>query len=102
MSDRALLAAGWWFYDVYFTEDFTRKMFEFVLPTEEHNKRGATMRIVESLEGQLRKYGSDARIKDAWPHSVLDPLAGMANEVGTGNNHIFIRSKSAFIDHFLR
>lgn len=63
LSDRAVLAAGWWFYDVYVTEDFAKKMFETVLPQETHNMKGATAGIVDALQGQLKKYGSGARIK---------------------------------------
>jgi hypothetical protein len=63
LSDRAVLAAGWWFYDVYFTEEFTKKMFETILPPGPSNMRGATIKMVDALQGQLRKYGSEARIK---------------------------------------
>lgn len=64
LSDRAEMAAGWWFYDVYFTEEFTRKMFEIILPqTRSHNMKDAARRIIESLQGQLQKYGSEAKIK---------------------------------------
>ena len=38
-------------------------MFETVLPPEMHNMKGATTGIASVLQGQLRKYGSDARIK---------------------------------------
>ena len=32
-SERAtLLAAGWWFYDVFFKRDFIRKIFQLLLP----------------------------------------------------------------------
>jgi len=62
-SESAQLAAGWWFYDVFVTQDFAKKMFETVLPQEMHNMRGATLGIASVLQGQLRKYGSDARIK---------------------------------------
>lgn len=63
LSDRAVLAAGWWFYEIYFTPEFAKKMFETVLPPELHNMKGATVGIVNSLQGQLRKYGSEAKIK---------------------------------------
>ena len=63
LSDRAELAAGWWFYDVFFTREFTTKMFETVLPPETHNMKDATVRIIDALQGQLRKYGSEAKIK---------------------------------------
>ena len=28
LSDRAELAAGWWFYDIFVTQDFAKKMFQ--------------------------------------------------------------------------
>jgi hypothetical protein len=31
-SERATLAAGWWFYDVFFKRDFVQKIFQLVLP----------------------------------------------------------------------
>ncbi len=63
LGDSAQLAAGWWFYDVLVTQDFAKKMFETVLPSGMHNMKGATFGIASVLQGQLRKYGSDARIK---------------------------------------
>lgn len=63
LSDSAQLAAGWWFYDVYVMQDFAKKMFETVLTPEMHNTKGATLGIASVLQGQLRKYGSEARIK---------------------------------------
>lgn len=63
LSDRAVLAAGWWFYDIYFTPEFAKKMFETIVPPEIHNMKGATIRIIDSLQGQLKKYGSEAKIK---------------------------------------
>lgn len=63
LSDRAQLAAGWWFYDVFVTQDFAKKMFETVLPPGQRNMKGTTVGIANALQGQLRKYGSDARIK---------------------------------------
>lgn len=62
-SERAELAAGWWFYDIFFTQDFARKLFETILPPQVHNMKGATTRIIDALQGQLRKYGSEAKIK---------------------------------------
>ena len=63
LSDRAELAAGWWFYDIFVTQDFAKKMFQTILPPELHNMKGATIRIIDALQGQLRKYGSEAKIK---------------------------------------
>lgn len=63
LSDRAEMAAGWWFYDVYFTEEFAKKMFEVILPPRTHDMKQATRRIIESLQHQLRNHGSEAKIK---------------------------------------
>lgn len=63
LSDRAELAAGWWFYDIFVTQAFAKKMFETVLSPELRNMKGATIGITNALQGQLRKYGSEARIK---------------------------------------
>ncbi|HEU4605028.1 MAG TPA: hypothetical protein VFS46_02195 [Nitrososphaera sp.] len=63
LSDRAEMAAGWWFYDVFFTQEFAKKMFETVLPPETRNMKGAKIRIIDALQGQLKKYGSEAKIK---------------------------------------
>lgn len=63
LSESAVLAAGWWFYDVYFTQEFVKKMFETILPPELHNMKGATIRIIDSLQSQLIKCGSEAKIK---------------------------------------
>lgn len=63
LSDRAEQAAGWWFYDVYFNEEFARKAFEAILPPHTRNMEDATRRIIESLQHQLQKLGSEAKIK---------------------------------------
>jgi hypothetical protein len=63
LGESATLAAGWWFYDVYFTQGFAQKMFEMILPRGHRNMKGATRGIIDTLQGQLRKYGSEARIK---------------------------------------
>ena len=44
LSDRAELAAGWWFYDIFVTQDFAKKMFQTILPPELHNMKGATIK----------------------------------------------------------
>lgn len=63
LSDRAEMAAGWWFYDILVTPDFARKLFETILPADLHNMKGATRKISDALQGQLRKFGSGAKIK---------------------------------------
>ena len=36
-SERAQMAAGWWFYDVHITPEFLQKIFQFFLPQEEYS-----------------------------------------------------------------
>ena len=64
-SERATLAAGWWFYDVFFKRDFIQMVFQLLLPynIQRKNKKAATMKIVDTFQDQIRKNGSDARIK---------------------------------------
>ena len=64
-SVRATLAAGWWFYDVFFKRDFVQKIFEVLLPHNysHKNKKAATLKIVDTFQDQIKKNGSDARIK---------------------------------------
>ena len=64
-SERATLAAGWWFYDVFFKRDFVQKIFQLLLPRNflHKNKKTATMKIVDTFQDQIKKNGSDARIK---------------------------------------
>ncbi|HEY6886031.1 MAG TPA: hypothetical protein VI278_18520 [Nitrososphaeraceae archaeon] len=64
-SDRATLAAGWWFYDVFFKHDFVQKIFQLLLPPNysHKNKKAATLKIVDTFQDQKKKNGSDARIK---------------------------------------
>lgn len=63
LSDKAEMAAGWWFYDIFITSEFAKKLFETILPQDLHNMKGATLKIIDALQGQLRKYGSEAKIK---------------------------------------
>jgi hypothetical protein len=64
-SQRATLAAGWWFYDVFFNRDFIQNIFELLLPHNfsHNNKKAATIKIVDTFQDQIKKNGSDARIK---------------------------------------
>jgi hypothetical protein len=64
-SERATLAAGWWFYDVFFKRNFIQKIFQILLaPNFSHkNKKAATLKIVDTFQDQIKKNGSDARIK---------------------------------------
>jgi hypothetical protein len=47
-SQRTTLAAGWWFYYVFFKRDFIQKIFQLLLPPNfsHKNKNAATMKIV--------------------------------------------------------
>ena len=62
-SQRATLAAGWWFYDVLFKPDFIQKIFQLLLPHNfsHNNKKAVTIKIVDTFQDQVKKNGSDAR-----------------------------------------
>lgn len=64
-SKRATMAAGWWFYDIFFKPDFAQKIFQLALPPDfpPHNKKAAAMKIVSIFQNQVKLNGSDARIK---------------------------------------
>jgi hypothetical protein len=65
-SKRAEMAAGWWFYDVFVTPELLQRIFQIVLPLEEffsQNKKSATIKIVHLFQAQMKKNGSDARVK---------------------------------------
>jgi hypothetical protein len=65
-SERAEMAAGWWFYDVFVTPEFLQRIFQIVLPREEltsKDKKSATIKLVDMFQVQLKKNGSDARVK---------------------------------------
>jgi hypothetical protein len=63
LSERAEMAAGWWFYDVYVSHDFVIKVFQQLLPEGVRDKKSATIKIIDAFQDQLRKYGSEAKIK---------------------------------------
>jgi len=63
LSERAEMAAGWWFYDIFVTRDFLQKVFQQLVPEGVHDRKTATIMIVGFFQGQLRKYGSEAKIK---------------------------------------
>ena len=64
LSDRAEMAAGWWFYDVFVTREFLQKIFQIALPLgSSHNKKTASSRIVDMFQDQLKKNGSEAKVK---------------------------------------
>jgi len=63
LSDRAEMAAGWWFYDVFLTQEFALKIFQTIIPEGVRDKKSATIKIIDAFQDQLRKYGSEAKIK---------------------------------------
>ena len=63
LSERAEMAAGWWFYDIFVTREFLQKLFQQLVPEGVHDRKTATIKIVDFFQGQLRKYGLDAKIK---------------------------------------
>jgi hypothetical protein len=65
-SERAQMAAGWWFYDVYVTQEFLQRIFQIVIPKEElssRDKKSATIKVVNMFQSQMRKNGTEARVK---------------------------------------
>jgi hypothetical protein len=66
-SERAQMAAGWWFYDVYVTQEFLQRMFQIVSPKEElsssRDKKSASIKIIDMFQSQVKKNGSEARVK---------------------------------------
>jgi hypothetical protein len=65
-SERAQMAAGWWFYDVYVTQEFLQRIFEIVIPKEElssRDKKSARIKVVDMFQSQMRKNGTQARVK---------------------------------------
>lgn len=63
LSERAEMAAGWWFYDIFVTQDFAAKIFRQLIPEGVRNKKTAAIKIIDHFQDQLRKYGSEAKIK---------------------------------------
>ena len=63
LSERAEMAAGWWFYDIYFTQDFAQKVFQALIPQNVRDVKNAKLQIIDSLQEQFRKQGSEAKIK---------------------------------------
>jgi hypothetical protein len=44
LSERAEMAAGWWFYDIFVTRDFLQKLFQQLIPEGVHDRKAATVR----------------------------------------------------------
>jgi hypothetical protein len=63
LSERAEMAAGWWFYDIFVTPDLLQKLVQQLVPEGIHDRKSATIKIVDFFQGQLRKYGLEAKIK---------------------------------------
>jgi hypothetical protein len=62
-SERAEMAAGWWFYNVYVTQEFLQGLFQMVLSPQERSRKSAEIKLVDMFQDQLRKNGSNARIR---------------------------------------
>jgi hypothetical protein len=64
-SQKATLAAGWWFYEVFFKPDFVQKIFQLILSPgiSPNDRKAARLKIVDTFQDQIKKDGSDARIK---------------------------------------
>jgi hypothetical protein len=45
-SERAEMAAGWWFYDVFATPAFLQAIFSMLLPPGERNAKSAAIKMV--------------------------------------------------------
>lgn len=63
LSERAEMAAGWWFYDIFVTQDFAHKIFQQLIPPDVRSRKKATTKIIDYFQSQLRRYGSEAKIK---------------------------------------
>ena len=65
-SERAQMSAGWWFYDIYVTQEFLQRIFQIIIPKEELSSRdkiSATIKIVDMFQSQLKKNGSNTLVK---------------------------------------
>jgi hypothetical protein len=65
-SDRAEMAAGWWFYGVYVTPEFLQGLFQLAIAKEEfssNDKKAAANRLGGMFSDQLKKNSSEARVK---------------------------------------
>jgi hypothetical protein len=63
LSERAEMAAGWWFYDIFVTSEFAQKIFEIFVPSKVRSQKTATIMIVDAIQKQLKANGSEARIR---------------------------------------
>jgi hypothetical protein len=63
LSERAEMAAGWWFYDVFVSQEYASGLFRQLIPATIRDRKSATIRMIDTLQDQLRKRGSEARIK---------------------------------------
>jgi hypothetical protein len=86
LSERAEMAAGWWFYDIFVSENFATKIFQTILPERVRDKKSATLKIVDAFQEQLRKYGSEAKIKMHGDLRICCALVGLANELNHRRN----------------
>jgi hypothetical protein len=78
LSDRAEMAAGWWFYDILVTPDFLQKLFQQLVPEGVHDRKAATINNIVDFffQKQLRKYDSEAKIKMHGDIPLAAPFGG--------------------------
>jgi hypothetical protein len=63
LSERAEMAAGWWFYDIFVTPAFLQEIFRMLLSPDERTAKAASIKLVKELQKQIKNSGSEARLK---------------------------------------
>ena len=64
LSDRAEMAAGWWFYDVLVSREFLQNLFRILMPEGiGEDRKSASLKLVGAFQEQTSKLGSEARVK---------------------------------------
>jgi hypothetical protein len=63
LSERAEMAAGWWFYDVLVSQEYASGLFRQLIPATIRDRKSASIKMIDTFQDQLRKRGSEARIK---------------------------------------
>ena len=66
LSERAEMAAGWWFYDIFVTRDFLQKLFQQLVPEGVHDRKATTINIVDFFSRTTQKIWLGGQNKDAW------------------------------------
>lgn len=59
-SDKAQMAAGWWFYEIYFEPNFIKKIIQ--LETIQ-DKKFSEKKIIDIFHKHLKQHGSKARVR---------------------------------------